>query len=55
LKSTAGKFGDVKLLAALDIEALHDLARQDEPVGVTDSFDFDFHGTTRQNGVIRTV
>jgi hypothetical protein len=33
----------VQLLAALEVEPLHQLARQDEPIGIADLFDFNFH------------
>jgi hypothetical protein len=34
----------VQELSALEIEALHQLARQDQAVGIANSFDFDLHG-----------
>jgi hypothetical protein len=44
LETATRKFDDMKLLAALEIEPLHRLARQDQPVGISNLFDFDLHG-----------
>ena len=45
LKSASGKFGDVQFLAALEVEPLHQFARQQQAVGIADLLDFDFHGS----------
>jgi hypothetical protein len=44
LKASAGQFRDVELLTTLEIEPLHQFARDQKTIGITDFLDFDFHG-----------
>src|SRR5438067_1756120 len=43
LKSASSEFGNMQLLASLEIEPLHQFAREQKTVGISDFFDFDFH------------
>jgi hypothetical protein len=43
LKSTASEFGNVQFLTSLEVEPLHQFARKQKTVGISDLFDLDFH------------
>src|SRR5437762_12612452 len=43
LKSTARKFGNVQFLTSLEVEPLHQFARKQKTIGISDLFDLDFH------------
>jgi hypothetical protein len=45
LESTASELDHVQLLPTFQIEALHELARQDQPVRIPDLSDFNLHAT----------